>query len=104
MNILIGIVFLLACSNLVTGAIAFMATRACFACGKERNALQQRVISLLEKLDLSNDDRSRESKAREDRSIAAIVQVGVMIDSMHKYFERTALTRRDPVQQEEGVK
>ncbi len=104
MNILVGIIFILSCSNIITGAIAFMATRACFACGKERTALQNRVVNLLEKLDLANDDRSRESKAREERNINAIVRVGEIMEDFRKYYERTPLTRRESVQQEEGVK
>ncbi len=104
MNILIGIIFILSCSNIITAIIALMAIRACFACGKERMALQNRVINLLEKLDLSNDDRSRESKSREERNIQAISRVGEVLEDFRKYYERTPLTRRESVQQEEGIK
>ncbi len=83
----------------VLSVISYLALRETAKCGKNRAVQDKRIIDLLCALDESHGDQSKNYRELTEKTTSAIVQVGKIVEDLHRYFENNALTRKLPTVQ-----
>ncbi len=104
MSLMTFITVCLSCSMLGLIAVAIMAFREVLRCGKDRSEQQAQIIALLAKIEDIQRDNMKNYADLTLKVNSSIVEVGVIVHDLHRYFEFNALTRKDsPLEQEEDI-